>query len=114
MNIKTNVLHVAALGLIPALFGCSSMNQFASRSDMVVSHIAEHSEPVVEGRLVSLQKFGTMIAIELNDGRIFDVDEAPDGLLAGDVVRIYQSDNRTAVHLWRRDPYGIEIGLKTL
>ena len=97
-------LHV--VGLLTVLIGaagCSGLDQLGGTMDMAVSHIAESNRPEYEGPLQSIQRIGALTAIQFADGGpIFDVVQAPTGLLRGDIVRIYKTEAGYVAHLWRR------------
>jgi hypothetical protein len=88
--------------LLAALWGaagCGSIDTMGRKLDMVSEHIAS-GRPVYEGRLKVARHVGSMVALQFSDGKDFDVSDCPTALVAGDEVRIYETDDGYAAHLW--------------
>lgn len=78
------------------------MEKFASHADMAVTRLVERGKPTYEGKLVASERIGAMTSLHFDDGKLLDVEEAPEGLQHGDVVRIYKTDKGLVAHLWQR------------
>lgn len=89
----------------------SGINSLASHMDMAATHIAEKEPLTYEGKLNSLETFGPMTALQFSDGKMFDVVDAPEGLMHGDVVRIYNTDKGLVAHLWQRGTVQDQVSL---
>jgi hypothetical protein len=87
------------LGTLWATAGCTSMDLVGRRLDMVSEHIGSE-KPVYEGRIESARRVGPLVALEFTDGKDFDVSDCPLDFVAGDDVRIYQTEKGYAAHLW--------------
>lgn len=97
------LLHYALLSFILfiGLTACSSLDRMNTKLDMAAGHWSEPGRPIAEGRIQELRRVHAMTAIELTDGTLYDVADAPAGLVAGDVIRIYKTANGLEAHLWR-------------
>jgi hypothetical protein len=103
MNTHFDTFKWTLLAVCVGTVGCSSVQKLSSHMDMAITHIAEGHHPEFEGRLSSLEKVGPMISMQFSNGQTFDVVEAPEGLLRGDVVRLYDTEKGLVAHLWHRD-----------
>jgi len=87
--------------LLSGLTACADIDRMNTKLDMTAGHWSEPGRAVVEGRVQDLRRVGSMISIELTNGAVYDVAEAPAGLIVGDVIRIYKTENGFEAHLWR-------------
>jgi hypothetical protein len=97
-DILSYLLIMAAFG---GFTGCS-LTTLESRMDMAVTRMAESKKPEFEGRLIAIREVGAMFSLQFADGRLWNIDEAPQGLQAGDIVRIYKTYKGYRAHLWER------------
>lgn len=99
----TMLLHYTLLSLILliGLTACSSIDRMSTKLDMAAGHWSEPGHAIAEGQIQELRRVAAMTSIQLTNGAIYDVADAPAGLVTGDVIRIYQTPAGLEAHMWR-------------
>jgi len=99
----TTLLHYTLLSLILliGLTACSSIDRMGTKLDMAAGHWSEPGRAIAEGQIQELRRVASMTSIQLTNGAIYEIADAPAGLMAGDVIRIYQTADGLEAHLWR-------------
>jgi len=85
--------------------GCSNFDPVNTKLDMAAERVDEPGKPIYEGPLESMSRVGSMVSLQFADGKMFDVAEAPTGIVRDDIIRIYARKNGGyEAHLWHRGP----------
>jgi hypothetical protein len=90
---KTLRVYCIAAALF-GITGCAGVDQMGAKLDMAEQHLGSAQKPLYEGQLTSVKRIGAMTSLQFSDGEIMDVIEAPEGLVAGNIVRVYASEFR--------------------
>jgi hypothetical protein len=96
--------------IVPSLFtllaavlisGCSHVDRFGSKMDMMASRLVSAKAPLYEGTLRISRPIGAMVAMQFEDGRNFDVVRSPAAVQPGDILRIHETEEGYEAILWR-------------
>jgi hypothetical protein len=103
MKNRIQLIHSSfILAVLMGTVACTNINRMAAKMDMFGTRMDSPAGVLeYEGRLDVAIRVGSMVAINFESGRHFDVSAAPDGLVAGDIVRIYKTKNGLEARLWR-------------
>jgi hypothetical protein len=95
------VKKIGLVGMLTVLSGCAGMERFGTKVDMAANRLAQAGTLEYEGELESSHRVGAMVSLQFVSGRFFDVNQAPHGLVRGDIVRIYLTDKGYVASMWK-------------